>query len=416
MIFPRYITSEIVSALSDTPVLMLTGARQTGKTTLVKQIASEIHPAKYFTMDDLTIRGAVLSDAMGFLRNISGNIIIDEIQLAPDLLSAIKLEVDQNRQPGRFIITGSANVLTLPRVAESLAGRIAIYSLLPLSQGELISQKEDFIDWLFADTLEFIVPKKSDANMLWDKTITGGYPEIVLRTITARREAWFKDYVSTIIQRDIRDLANIEGLTQIPRLLELLATRMATLVNFSELSRSIQIPQTSLKRYISLLEMTYLIQFVPAWSNHPGKRLLKMPKLFFVDTGLSAYLLGINSDTLKKPTRDSGPILENFIVSELYKQTSWSNVKSRIYHFRNQTDQEVDFILENRQRQCVGIEVKASATVRSDDFKSLRWFQQLIGEKFLRGIVLYTGPEFVPFGNDLFAVPVEYLWNIHQKN
>ena len=245
---------------------------------------------------------------------------------------------------------------------------------------------------------------------MWNKIINGGYPEVIKRTSIKRKEVWFRDYITTILQRDIRELVNINGLTQMPRLLELLAARIATLINFAELSRSIQIPQTSLKRYMALFEATYLIYYLPPWSTNLGKRIVKTPKIFFTDTGLASYLLGADTELLQNHNTFSGPLLENFVLSELRKQSAWNHIQPNFSHFRSQTGLEVNFILENRRRQCVGIEVKASATVRSDDFKGLRWLQKQLDKRFLRGIVLYTGEEVVPFGEELYAIPVSALW------
>jgi hypothetical protein len=415
MLYKRFITAKILEALDDTPVVLIIGARQTGKTTLVKQLAEGPFPARYITLDDLTLRGAIKNDPAAFLSNITTPIIIDEIQLVPELLPAIKCEVDQNRQPGRFLLTGSANVLTLPRISESLAGRMAIFTLFPLSQGELEGKNERFIDWLFAETLQISFPTVPRADLLQQLIISGGYPEVLKRPDPARQQAWFKDYVTTILQRDVRDLANIEGLTQMPRLFELLATRIASLLNLSELSRNMQIPHTSLKRYMALFEATFMISLLPAWSGNLGKRLVKAPKLFFNDTGLAAYLLGISEIALKNQPHSFGSLLENFIFSELNKQVTWSHTQPRIFHFRNQTGQEVDFVLEDRQRRCVGIEVKAAVTLRSGDFNGLRWLQSNLGKLFLRGIVLYNGTEIIPFGENLFAVPIPLIWAIAEQ-
>lgn len=410
MLFPRYITTFIVESLADSPVVFITGARQTGKTTLVQQIAREHHPAVYQSLDDLTIRGAAQSDPQGFLNNFSSPVVIDEIQLVPDLLSAIKLEVDRNRQSGRFLLTGSANVLTLPRILESLAGRMEIFTLYPLSQGEIAGHKEGFIDRLFDDKFTLDKKKGETLTLTWQMLIDGGYPEIRKRKQQSRKEAWFRDYVTTIVQRDIRQLANINGMTQMPRLLELLATRVASLLNFAELSRSMQIPQTSLKRYLALFEVTYLIHRLPPWSGNLGKRIVKTPKIFFTDTGLAAYLLGVDYGLLQHQSAHTGPLLENFVLAELRKQTGWNRCKPKIFHFRSKSGQEVDFILKDRRGRCVGVEVKAASTVRNEDFNGLRWFGKELGSNFLRGVVLYTGEESAAFGENLYALPVSALW------
>ncbi len=410
MLYPRFIKQNIIDALQDTPVNLITGARQTGKTTLVKQLVSEDYPAQYVTLDDLSIRGAIENDPQGFLKSKTTPLIIDEIQLVPDLLPAIKYEVDINRTPGRFLLTGSANILTLPRISESLAGRMEIHTLFPLSQGELSNKNEIFIDWIFSEKLDRNDIESKRENDIWVRIVNGGYPEIIKRTAADRKHAWFQDYITTILQRDVKELSNIESLTQMPRVIQLLANRISSLLNIAELSRSLQIPQTSLKRYISLLEITFLVYFLPAWSGNLGKRIVKTPKLYFTDTGLAAYLMGADFNSQNEKFNISGPLLENFVLSELKKQSAWSQTKPQIFHFRNQTGLEVDFILEDRRRNCVGIEVKAAATVRSDDFKGLRWFQDNVNTEFVRGIVLYNGAEFVPFGNELYAVPVSALW------
>lgn len=246
------------------------------------------------------------------------------------------------------------------------------------------------------------------------RIINGGYPEAVSRTKEDRRRAWFESYITTILQRDIRDLANIEGLTSLPRLLAIIASRSPALLNFSELSRTLAMPQSTLKRYMTLLEATFLIQHLPAWSGNLGKRLVKTSKLVMSDTGLMAHLLGANKE---RPATGGiiGPLLENFVVMELIKQITWSSIKPQIFHFRTQTGQEVDIVLEDRAGKLVGIEVKASSTVTAQDFKGLRVLAETTGKRFHRGIVLYTGAESLPFGPELYAIPVNSLWHKRGK-
>jgi predicted AAA+ superfamily ATPase len=230
-----------------------------------------------------------------------------------------------------------------------------------------------------------------------------------------RQKAWFGSYVTTILQRDVRDLANIEGLTQLPRLLSLIAARATSFVNLSELSRSIAIPQTTLKRYMALLETTFLVRTLPAWSGNLGKRLVKAPKLVLGDTGLMSYLLGLSKRRLAMDMNLLGPLLEGFVIMELEKQLAWSQTQSRLFHFRTQTGLEVDIVLEDSAGRLVGIEVKAGATVTSQDFKGLRAFAEMTGRRFRRGVVLYTGNETIPFGRDLHALPVNALWSMSAK-
>jgi hypothetical protein len=407
----RHITPLLLEALSDTPVVLLTGARQTGKSTLVKMIASDNHPARYITLDDLSILAAVRQDPVGFLSGLDGPIVIDEVQKAADLLVAIKAAVDRNRQPGRFLLTGSANIMLLPRLSESLAGRMEILNLWPFSQGEKLGIRERFVDALFEDRFPPFKVYGEDQSQLLGSLITGGYPEAVKRVSPGRRKAWFSSYLNAILQRDLRDLAQIEGLADLPKLLTLIAVRVPGLLNFAELSRTSAIPQTSLKRYMNLLEAAYLIQYLPPWYSHLGKRMVKTPKLILSDTGLKAHLLGVSAERMLGNGL-IGPYLENFVAMELRKQITWSERKPKMFHFRIQTGQEVDLVLEDDRGKVVGIEVKASGTVGPQDFKGLRVLAEISGKHFHRGILLYNGSEMIPFGSNMHALPLNSLWSL----
>jgi len=407
----RNITQNLLDALSDTPVVLVNGARQTGKSTLAQSIIEKAHPARYITLDTASVLASVRNDAAGFLAGIDGAVVIDEVQKAPELFSAIKADVDRRHEPGRYLLTGSANVLLVPSLSESLAGRMEILSLWPFSQGELAGVKETFIDALFADSLPFKnVRGQEGPHAIRDRIVKGGYPEAVKRAKEDRRHAWFESYITTILQRDIRDLANIEGLTNLPRLLAIVAARSPSLLNFAELSRTLAMPQSTLKRYMTLLAATYLIQLLPAWSGNMTKRLVKTAKIIMVDTGLMAHLLGLNQKRLDAGEM-IGPLLENFVIMELKKQITWSATKPQMFHFRTQTGQEVDIVLEDRAGKLVGIEVKASATIHAHDLKGLHALAEMSGKRFHRGIVLYTGAESVPFGESLTALPVQSLWS-----
>lgn len=411
--FNRNITPFLLEALEDTPVVMLTGARQTGKSTLVRWLTSEGHPARYLTFDDTVVLSAARHDPPGFLANLEGPVVLDEVQRVPDLFLAIKAEVDRHRQPGRFLLTGSANVLLLPSLSESLVGRMEILTLWPFSQGEKEGLSEGFVDGVFKESLPALTGKPTGRRDLLTKIIlTGGFPEILDRPLESRRRAWFRSYISTILQREVRDLAQIEGLTVLPRLLSLLAVRSTSLLNFSEFSRSTAIPQTTLKRYMSLLEATFLIHTLPPWSGNLNKRLVKAPKIILTDTGLMAHLLGLKTSQGVPEGPYLGPLLENFVIMELRKQISWSREQPQLFYFRTQTGQEVDIILEDAQGRTVAIEVKASTTVDPRDFNSIKYFSEQVGKKFHRGLVLYTGQEIVPFSHRLHALPVDALWRL----
>ncbi|HUT58236.1 MAG TPA: ATP-binding protein [Phycisphaerae bacterium] len=408
--YPRNVSARVLEALGDSPVVFLHGARQTGKSTLVQHLVSTDHPARYITFDDPTALGAAAADPTGFVAGLDGPIALDEVQRVPDILLAIKSEVDRNRRPGRFLLTGSANVFMLPRVADCLAGRMEILTLWPLSQGELLGRREGFIDALFARSLPDAAPGGAPQAGLVGRLLQGGYPEGCARKDAARRRAWFSSYIATILQRDVRDLADIGRLTAMPRLLALLASRVGSLVNCAEMSRSLQIPQTSLKRYLALLEATFLLCFLPPWTSNLGKRLIKSPKLYLNDTGLAASLLGCGSRRALEASGLIGPLVENFVVMELRKQAAWSKSQPGLFHFRTLPGQEVDIVLESPSGSVVGIEVKASASVRAADAKGLHALADAAGPRFVRGIVLYSGDEVVPFGKRLHAVPYGALW------
>ena len=288
-----------------------------------------------------------------------------------------------------------------------------ILTLWPFSQGEKEGIRENFIDAVFSENLPALIGKPINRTDLLTKTVLpGGFPEILGRSRESRRMAWFNSYLTTILQREVRDLAQIEGLTLLPRLLSLLAVRGASLLNFSELSRSTTIPQTTLKRYMSLLEATFLIQTLPSWSGNLSKRLVKSFKIFFTDTGLMAHLLGFRADQGITNHPQVGALLENFVVMELRKQISWSRTQPQLFHFRTQSGQEIDIILEDAQGRLTAIEIKASNTVSIHDFKSIKFLSEETGKKFHRGLVFYTGAESIPFGPRLQALPVDALWRL----
>ena len=405
----RKIKSKLLEALTDSPVVLIHGARQTGKSTLVKHIAENDYPAKYLTFDDAGILSAAQNNPHDFISGYSDNLVIDEVQRVPEIFLAIKSFVDKKRKAGKFILTGSANVLLLPKVSESLAGRMEILNLFPFSQSEISSANINFIDKLFGNDLKLnnILRKKND---LANKVLTGGFPEMRTRKDRTRQNAWFKSYITTILQRDVRDIANIEKLSDLPKLLSLFASRAGTLLNFAELSRSSAIPQTTLKRYVSLLEAIFMIHILPAWSGNLSKRLIKTPKLYLNDTGLLAHLVGFEPDKILSDALSWGRLLENFVLMELMKQASWSKFNLSLYHFRSASGQEVDFVVERSDGKLIAIEVKATSKISSADFKQVKTFANETGKKFLKGIVFYTGREAIPFAKNLFALPVDLLW------
>ncbi len=406
----RHLSSAVAEALKDTPVVLLVGARQTGKSTLVNSLLGTAPIRRYLTFDDQGVRDAARSDPAGFLAGLEGPVTLDEVQKAPELFPAMKAVVDRDRRPGRYLLTGSANALMLPRLSESLAGRMEVQTLWPFSQGELKGRRETYLEKVFQAKFS---PKPSHGGgaTAWPElACLGGFPEIVARASAPRRRPWFRSYVATVLSRDARDLANIESLATLPRLLGLLASRTASLLNYADLSRTLGMPQSTLKRYMGLLQALFLFHPLPAWSSNLGQRLIKSPKVLLSDTGLLAHLTGATPDKLRQDPTAAGHLLENFVAMELVKQASWSETQVQVFHFRTLTGTEVDILLEDEEGRVVGIEVKASATPSSSDFKGLKSLAECAENKFVRGIVLYTGSEVIPFGKNLTAVPLPALW------
>lgn len=403
--YPRNIQNFAREALGDTPVLLLNGARQTGKSTLAQSLDAG---RRYLTLDDPVVLAAAQSDPFGFIDGLDGPVCLDEVQRAPGIFLAIKAAVDKVRQPGRFLLTGSANVLLLPQMADSLAGRMEVLELWPLAQCEIAARPRSIVDELFAG--DFADRYPFDRDDFIERLTAGGYPEALERRSGRRRQAWFDSYLATILQRDVRDLAQIEGLTELPRLLQLLAARSGGLLNMAELSRSTGLAQTTLRRYMGLLEVLFLTRQVPAWSSNLGKRLQKSPKLFLSDYGLMAHLQTLDANRMTQEHGLPGDLVEAFVHAELAKHQTWAAEATRLMHYRTSTGVEVDFVLENRRGQVLGIEVKAARTLSSKSFSGLRHLRDTVPEQFQRGVLFYSGEEVVQFDAQLVALPLAMFW------
>lgn len=412
--FKRHITGQLLAALGDTPVVLLHGARQVGKSTLAQEIAAGPHPARYLTLDDDAVLAAAKSDTAGFIGGLDGPVVIDEVQRVPELFLPIKAAVDRDRRPGRFLLTGSANVLLLPKLSESMTGRMEVLPLWPLSQGEIAEVAEDFIDRVFASKLPELSAGAIERDELVGRIVTGGYPEAVQRSAT-RRSAWFRSYLTTILQRTVRDVSDIERLHEIPRLLSVLAARTGTLLNVADLSRILGIPQSTLQRYLALLQATFLISLLPAWTAKVRRRLLKTPKILLSDSGLATHLVGADARGLPNNAELWGAFVESFVGVELLKQATWSTTTPVVYHFRTAKGEEVDFVLETSSGDVVGVEVKAAVSVGAEDFRGLRILAEIADRKFRRGLLLYLGERSVPFGSNLHALPLSSLWRWGQR-
>jgi uncharacterized protein len=408
--YQRYIKDSIAEALTDTPVILITGARQVGKSTLCEQLIKEdIFKGQSITLDNVVNLDGALSDPLGFLQDLDKHVIIDEVQRAPELFLSIKKLVDEDRKGRRIILTGSANVMMLPKVADSLAGRIEIHNLWPLSQTEIHGKKSNFLQTLILGGR--FQSKKGAWNDILKAIRTGGYPEVVGREMESRRAKWFQSYIKSVLQKDVKELSNIEGLTDIPKILHLIATRVGSTINFSEIGRIADIKSSTMHRYLALLENVFLILKIPAWTPNAEGQFVKSPKVFMNDTGLLCHLRGEGVESLLANRSTAGNFLENFVVMEIIKQMSWSDLLLNPYHFSIHKGAEVDLVLEDQKKQLYGIEIKSAATVNGDDFKGLKRLAESAGKRFQRGIVLYSGDQAVGgFGENMQAVPIATLW------
>jgi predicted AAA+ superfamily ATPase len=407
MLLRRHLMPELKAALRDTPVTMIVGPRQSGKSTLAQALVDDLDGGRYVTLDRGLNLAAARDDPAAFIADADGMLVVDEVQRAPDLLLEIKASVDRDRRPGRFVLTGSADVLTLPRVAETLSGRMEVLQLWPLSQGEIEGRRETFLEALLAGDLNGVAnaTQPLGKSEIAERIEAGGFPEALERA-GERRRRWFESYLDTMLQREVADLASIAGSTELPRLMLLLAGRATGLLNYAGLARDLGMPQTTLKRYFALLETAFLVRTVPAWFRSFGKRLVKSPKLLLTDSGLLAHLLGGGSGM----GRHFGAALENFVLMELVKQASVSTARPGVFHYRTAEGMEVDALIEPRGGPICAVEVKAAATLTSRDSRRLRSLEAALGEDFGVGVVLHMGEEAVRLSPKIWALPLSALW------
>lgn len=404
--YKRLIKDKVLTALSDTPVVLINGPRQSGKTTFVQELKKQW---KYITFDDPANVDAALYDPNGFINKLPEHVILDEVQRVPEIFSTIKMSVDNNRIPGRFLMTGSANILTLPKLSDSLAGRIEAIPLYPLSLNEIKSSNKNFITRLLGDKLED--PKGGKlGSSLYEYVVTGGYPEAITRKKEARIKRWHKQYIDTLIQRDVKEISSIQHLESLPKLLSSLANHSGQLLDKSNLAASVGVSRTTINRMVNLLKSIFLLNELVPWSTNRHSRLVKMPKSHLTDTGLICAMLNVGTTQLEDDKKLFGHILESFVFNELLRQSSHLEEFIDFFHYRDHDKKEVDIVIEV-QNSLIGIEVKAAETVRKKDFSGLETFRNRVPKKFKHGLIFYDGDRILSFGGGMLAVPISCLWS-----
>lgn len=408
MLIERKARPLLVDALSYSRVVFVQGARQVGKSTLARQVVESDHPAVAVTLDDQVSRDAAAVDPHGFIAGLRGPALIDEVQLVPDLLPAIKQAVDDDPTPGRFLLTGSANVLTAPKVSESLAGRMRRIELWPLAQAEIRGSVGNFVDRLFAGDPPHVTGAPVGRDAFTELVPRGGYPA-VYRLPERQRRDWYRDYAQSIVERDLRDIASARRLAEMPRLLRLLASHSAKILDFRKLAGDLQISDKTVSAYVELLRTVFLIHVVPAWRPGLRARELHAPKLYLADTGLLVQQLGVNEERLAEDDQVTGYALETFCGTEILKHQGWAEESSTLRHYRSR-DEEIDIVLETQSGDLAAVEVKARASVRERDWRVIGAMRDKYDDRFKAGVVLYTGRQTIPLSDRIWAVPVSGLW------
>ena len=466
VLYPRFVQPRLLEALTDSPVVLIHGPRQAGKSTLAQTLCVPDQPERrgsrvievghpiaisnpiaishpnippaapsprsgalspegesvggyaYFTFDDDVLRTAAQADPIGFVSDLPEKAVLDEVQRVPALFAALKMEVDRRRIPGRFLLTGSSNVLHTPALSDSLAGRMETVRLHPLAQCEIQGGSTSvvtahgfpgFLDALFGGEFEIRRVERLGRE-LSERIVSGGYPAALARPAGRRRANWYRSYLDAQVQRDVPDIARIRSLDVLTRLLSHAAAQTATLFNLSGLAAPFQVSRPTIRAYVTLLEQVFLLEELPPWHSNRLSRLVKTPKLHLGDTGLACTLLGVDASGLAADRSLLGQLLETFVYQELRRQASWHESLMSFFHFRDKDGVEVDIVIERGAQALAGVEVKASATVTPSDFRGLRKLRDAAGSRFAGGVLLYDGETSVSFGDGLYAVPMRLLW------
>lgn len=404
----RGIADTVAEAMESARVVAMLGARQAGKSTLARMLAEDRLPAAYLTLDDEPVRALALGDPMGFVAGLGRRTVIDEVQRAPDLLLAIKSRVDRDNAPGQFLLTGSANLKRIPTVSDALPGRIDYVTLWPFTQGELRSRPEDFLTRLFAGETPKVGGAPVGRHEYLERLLSGGFPEAQSRAGAARRR-FFDSYIASIVERDVAETSRVHDPAAVGTLLRLVAARSGSLARYDALAREIGVDGKTAKGHVDVLERLFLIRVRRAWHVNLGQRQVKAPKLYVADPGLLASLVGADTRRAREDDGLAGALFETFVATELERQASWSPEPLSFWHYRD-GEREVDIVVERPSGEVVGIEVKAGATARPQDFRGLARMRERIGKRLVAGLVVYAGERTLPFGDGLWAVPLCALW------
>ena len=404
----RGLSPRLREALADTPVVLIHGPRQSGKTTLARAVG-EPRGYRYLTFDDEGLVRAAASDPVGFVDDLPKRAILDEVQRAPGIFTSLKEAIDRRRTSGRFILTGSANVLVVPALADSLAGRMGLLRLHPFAQCELSGVRPRFLDRLLRTGFKTALIQRREPSVV-ERIVSGGYPAALARRAAVRRRAWYRDLIEVQVQRDVRDLTRLHSFEALPRLLAVAATQTAQLINVSDLAAPFQLARQTVHDYVTVLERIFLVERLPPWHRNRLSRLVKTPKLHMTDTGLASALLGVDVAGLRRDRQRMGPLLETFVLQELRRLASWRPEPIEFFHFRDRDGYEVDIVVEQGAAAVAGIEVKCAASVNESDFRGLRKLREAAGTDFAAGVVIYDGTTTVKFEDGMFAVPVSALW------
>ncbi len=409
-VFPRSVAPIVLDALADTPVVVVNGPRQAGKTTLVRGLT---YPGsvEVVTLDDEITRSSAAFDPRAFIERSCDTLVIDEAQLEPQLFRTIKASIDRDRRPGRFLLTGSSRLLAAPDMANALVGRVEIIELWPFAERELVgADRPSFVDTVFDAPEQFQSSTPLTRDVLVQKVLRGGFPEAISRQ-PARRGRWFDGYIRTITDRVVSELAQLERLAEIPQLLRLCAARTGTELNVTAVANQLGMPPRTTSGYLAQLANAFMVSLIPAWSTNLSGKVVRRPKLVMTDVGMAAYLQGVTAPALHRPDTAFGPLVETLVATELQRQLSWSATRAGLWHFRDRSGVEVDLLLEHPDGRIVGIEVKATSSPNAGDLKGLRFLADRLGGRFAYGCLLTTAPAITHFGNKLAALPLSVLWD-----